>query len=111
MLVVVLISTEDSDIITIILRFLTLNVICQLTEPLLKYGYSSFKLEILEYCDPQNVIIREQFYFDLLKPEYNILAKAGSCLGFKHSAETKQKVREAEHSGRFKKGHQPCRRN
>lgn len=43
---------------------------------------------------------------DLLKPEYNILAKAGSCLGFKHSAETKQKVREAEHSGRFKKGHQ-----
>jgi hypothetical protein len=33
MLVVVLISTEDSDIITIILRFLTLNVICQLTEP------------------------------------------------------------------------------
>jgi group I intron endonuclease len=73
---------------------------------LLKYGYSSFKLEILEYCDPQNVIIREQFYLDLLKPEYNILAKAGSCLGFKHSAETKQKMREAEHSGRFKKGHQ-----
>lgn len=33
-------------------------------------------------------ILREQFYFDLLKPEYNILEKAGSSLGFKHSEET-----------------------
>ena len=61
---------------------------------LLKYGYSNFKLEILEYCEPLVVLNREQFYLDLLKPEYNILKVAGSRLGYKHTEETKAKIRE-----------------
>jgi len=56
---------------------------------LVKHGYSSFSLEILEYCEPKNCIEREQYYLDLLKPEYNILKNAGSSLGFKHSEESK----------------------
>nr|YP_009364350.1 hypothetical protein [Ophiocordyceps sinensis]ARF03368.1 hypothetical protein [Ophiocordyceps sinensis]QDH07239.1 hypothetical protein [Ophiocordyceps sinensis] len=52
---------------------------------LLKHGYSNFSLEILVYCSPETAIIREQYYMDLLKPEYNILKTAGSFLGFKHS--------------------------
>ena len=60
---------------------------------LLKYGYSNFILEILEYCERSLLIEREQYYYDLLKPEYNILQKAGSTLGFKHSQETKAKMR------------------
>ena len=32
---------------------------------LLKYGYSSFKLDILEYCEPSVLIKREQYYLDL----------------------------------------------
>jgi|SRR5690554_1840262 len=55
---------------------------------LLKYGYSNFSLEILEYCEGVNPISREQFYIDSLRPEYNILEQAGSSLGFKHSEET-----------------------
>ncbi len=55
---------------------------------LLKYGYSNFTLDILEYCEGVDPIIREQYYLDLLKPEYNILEQAGSLLGFKHSEET-----------------------
>lgn len=55
---------------------------------LLKYGYSNFTLDILEYCEDVDLILREQFYLDLLKPEYNILQQAGSSLGFKHSDET-----------------------
>lgn len=55
---------------------------------LLKYGYSNFKLEILEYCEREQVISREQHYFDTLKPEYNVLKIAGSGLGFRHSPET-----------------------
>lgn len=55
---------------------------------LLKYGYSNFTLEILEYCEGVNPISREQFYIDSLRPEYNILNQAGSSLGFKHSEET-----------------------
>jgi group I intron endonuclease len=61
---------------------------------LLKYGYSNFQLEILEYCDPSLIIKREQFYLDLLKPEYNILPKAYSSLGYKHLEKTLEKMRK-----------------
>jgi excinuclease UvrABC nuclease subunit len=69
---------------------------------LLKHGYSSFNLEILEYLpllrkysqDYRSVRLeREQHYIDLLKPKYNIALKAGSLLGFKHSEETKLKFK------------------
>lgn len=61
---------------------------------LLKYGYSNFTLEILEYCDSKSAVIsREQYYIDVLKPEYNILKVAGSTLGFKHSEATLAKLR------------------
>jgi len=56
-------------------------------------------LEILEYCDGstrEDLIKREQYYIDLLKPEYNILQKAGSSLGFKHSEETLTKMSTAQ---------------
>lgn len=55
---------------------------------LLKYGYSNFRLEILEYCIREEAISREQYYFDLLKPDYNILKIAGSSLGYKHREDT-----------------------
>lgn len=35
---------------------------------LLKYCYSKFKLEILEYCLRKDIIKREQYYIDTLKP-------------------------------------------
>jgi group I intron endonuclease len=67
------------------------SLICR---ALLKYGYSSFRLEILEYCDPSSIIEREQYYIDLLKPEYNILQVAGSLFGYKHTPESVEKMRE-----------------
>jgi len=45
---------------------------------LLKYGYSNFKLEILEFCDIDILEEREKYYMDLFKPEYNILLIPGS---------------------------------
>ena len=75
---------------------------------LLKYGYSSFTLVILEYCEPSNVIAREQFYLSLLCPEYNILQTAGSLIGFKHSDETRKKISDAmsgENNHMFGKNH------
>src|SRR5688572_20856885 len=57
-----------------------------------KYGLSSFSLEILEYCDSSDLINREQYYIDLLKPEYNILQIAGSSIGKLHRDETKIKI-------------------
>lgn len=64
-----------------------------IAKALLKYGYSNFSLEILEYCEPEVLISREQYYLDLLKPEYNILTLAGSSLGYKHSEETLAKLK------------------
>ena len=51
---------------------------------LLKYGYSKFQLEIIEYCSPEICRNREQHFINLLNPEYNILKTAGSSIGFKH---------------------------
>jgi group I intron endonuclease len=62
-------------------------------DALLKYGYKNFTLEILEYCPKTKLIEREQFYLDLLIPEYNILKYAYSLLGFKHSQETLEKLK------------------
>jgi group I intron endonuclease len=57
---------------------------------LLKNGHSNFSLTILEYCDKEKCLEREDFYLFSLKHEYNILEKAGSSLGRKHSDKTKQ---------------------
>lgn len=54
---------------------------------LLKYGHENFILEILEYCRADELIKREQYYLDLLYPEYNILKHAYSLLGYKHTPE------------------------
>lgn len=64
-----------------------------INKALLKYGYSGFQLEIFEYCEPSDVISREQYYIDPLVPEYNILKSTGSSQGYKHSDETKAKIK------------------
>ncbi len=59
---------------------------------LLKHGYINFSLEILEYCQPSQVLPIEDKYFKLLKPSYNILKNAGGeahSLGYKHSEESR----------------------
>lgn len=67
------------------------SLICK---ALLKYGYSAFKLEILEYCDPDLIIEREQYYIDHLNPQFNILRVAGSLFGYKHTPKSLEKMKE-----------------
>lgn len=62
---------------------------------ILKDGYSNFQLEILEYCTKENAISREQYYIDLLNPEYNLNSTAGSRLGAKLSEESRLKMSQA----------------
>jgi len=57
---------------------------------ILKYDYKNFKVEILEFCSENELIIREQFYINLFNSEYNILKIAGSRLGHKLSEETRK---------------------
>jgi len=56
---------------------------------LLKHNYDNFSLDILKYCDTNVLIEKEQYYLDILKPEYNILKAANSRIGSKHSSKTK----------------------
>ena len=60
---------------------------------ILKHGHSNFSVEILEYCDPADLLKREQYYIDLLKPEYNILKTAGSRLSVNHTETSNLKNR------------------
>lgn len=61
----------------------------RINKALLKYGYSEFRFEILEFCLVEELLIREQFFFDNYKPEYNILKVAGSTLGYHHREASK----------------------
>lgn len=63
---------------------------------LLKYGYNSFKLEILEYCEKDKLLYREQYYLNTINPEYNILKTAGSVLGLKHTKEAIETIRKSK---------------
>lgn len=51
-------------------------------------------LVILEYTEPVELIVREQHYIDTWNPPYNVLKRASSILGFKHSALTRKRFRE-----------------
>jgi group I intron endonuclease len=61
-----------------------------------KRSIEVFQVEILEKVEDANcLLIREQYYLDLLKPTYNVAKIAGSTLGVKKSDETKEKLRKA----------------
>ena len=49
-----------------------------INKALLKYGYSQFSLSILEYCEVDELMIKEKYYLNLLSPKYNILKEPGS---------------------------------
>lgn len=60
-----------------------------------KYGESNFRFDIIEECEIENLLIREQFYLDIIKPEYNLCTIAGTCAGRKLSLEHKEKISKA----------------
>jgi len=66
-----------------------------ISRALIKYGFSNFSITILEYCETSDLVAREQYYFDTLKPKYNTLKIAGSSLTHKHTEETKMKIRDS----------------
>jgi group I intron endonuclease len=64
-----------------------------------KYGINSFNLVILEILgDSQKIdrttrLFKEDYYLSSYLPEYNILEKGTSSLNYKHSIETRAKIR------------------
>jgi len=62
-----------------------------------KYGESNFKFEIVEFCNSEDCLIREQYYKDLWKSYddnfgYDICKTAGNTLGVTWEADRRKKL-------------------
>lgn len=57
-----------------------------------KYGKDNFIYCVLEYCDKDKQFEREQYYIDLIKPEYNLTLNVIANYGHKVTEETKSKI-------------------
>lgn len=81
------------------------------------YGETQFDYEVLEELEitenlKDQLFNREQYWINIIEPEYNILPAAGSTLGYHHTEETKRKISEtttgvkksAEHSKHISEG-------
>jgi len=65
-----------------------------------KYGEEAFTFIVLEYVEePETLIEREQYYLNILNPEYNLAPTAGSQLGMRRTDETRAKMSRA-HRGK-----------
>ena len=68
-----------------------------------KYGLENFSLAILEFCtsDSSVCLELEKKWIDYYQPLYNVLKETRSSLGFRHSLETinilKQKFSKDKH--------------
>jgi hypothetical protein len=61
-----------------------------------KHGEQAFSFGRLIVCAPKDAVQYEQIAIDALRPEFNLAPLAGSCLGVKHTAETREKQRAAK---------------
>ena len=68
-----------------------------------KYGLDDLLFLKVEECEREQLLTREQYYIDTLKPFFNINPIAGSRLNSKHSDQTKLKLIAAGKSGILRK--------
>jgi group I intron endonuclease len=72
-----------------------------------KYWQQSFKFEILEYCDKEMLLEREQYWMDTLKTikpnGYNLKPNANSNLGIKFSLEARANMSAAQKGKKLSK--------
>lgn len=72
----------------------------------LKYGEVNFSFLLIELCDKDKLIEREQYWIDKLNPIYNISKVAGNTLGVKGNPESnKKKSDNNAFKGKFGREH------
>lgn len=71
---------KSNDLLTRI-KFYTKNALdanlsnSKIFKALSKYGFNNFAFSIIEYCPVEDLRNREQYYIDMLQPQYNIRRK------------------------------------
>lgn len=83
-----------------------------------KYGHENFKFEVIEYCECDSLIEREQYYLNLFNPYdengYNLLKDSsyGGWSGMVHTPEARLKMSKGKKGitpwNKGKKGVQEC---
>jgi hypothetical protein len=93
---------SSKDIIARLYQYYNVNYLVNynmyIYKALLKYGYSNFSLDILEYCDESVLRDREQYYIDLIKPRYNIFPTVGSKFNYVFTEEEKIRMSKSQPS-------------
>lgn len=59
-----------------------------------KHGIQSFEFEIIITCPPDKLLQIEQICINSYNPEYNLLPQAYTTYGYKHTEESKQRMRD-----------------
>lgn len=59
----------------------------RIREDLNKYGFESFMFDVLEYCDTPSMKEREQYFFEILRPYYNVWKSIYSAEGRDYTPE------------------------
>lgn len=60
-----------------------------------EHGVDSLTFEVIEYCSEQDIVSREQYYMDALKPAFNIAKEAkhpNAWKGRHHTLDAKRKL-------------------
>lgn len=60
-----------------------------------KYGPDAFAFRVLEACNPDDVVTREQWWMDQLDPEFNTAKIAYSCRGVRRTPEQRERYAAA----------------
>jgi len=61
-----------------------------------KYSIDDLFFHIIEVCEKENLIVREQYYIDTLKPEFNLSPTAGNNLGVIFNAVVRKKISDSQ---------------
>lgn len=61
-----------------------------------KYGEHAFRCITLIRCPPEDCLLYEQRFLDMMRPFYNTCMVAGSRLGTKQSDATRDKIRQSQ---------------
>lgn len=72
-----------------------------------KHGEDAFVYKPLVILDKEFLILFEQRFLDIAKPEYNIAPNAHSQLGYKHSQETKEKISRVKMGKNYRSDYKP----
>jgi len=59
-----------------------------------KYKIENFEFEIIEECSKDELLVKEQYYMDLLNPKYNVCKIAGSSAGCIQPEEANKKRKQ-----------------